>query len=72
MRPVPVIARETANLARPYARELGSDAALEEIERILIEGNGALRQRRSYARGHLRGVLADLAQQTASRAPAIV
>ena len=27
---------------RPYARELGSEAALVEIERILREGNGAM------------------------------
>ncbi len=35
----------------PYARELGSDGALEGIERILVEGNGAFRQRAAFASG---------------------
>jgi carboxylate-amine ligase len=64
LRPVPEIARATVELARPYARELGSEAALEEIERILVEGNGALRQRAAFASGRMPGVLAELADET--------
>ena len=66
LRPVTEAARETVQLARPYARELGCDAALEEIERILVEGNGAARQRAAFARGRMPAVLAELAQETAA------
>ena len=38
-------------LARPYARDLGGEDALEEIERILREGNGADRMRDAHAAG---------------------
>jgi carboxylate-amine ligase len=64
LRPVPEIARATVELARPYAREVGSEAPLEEIERILVEGNGALRQRAAFASGRMPGVLAELADET--------
>lgn len=52
-------------LVRPYARELGSDAALEPIERILREGNGADEQRRIHSDGGMPALLADLARRTA-------
>ena len=58
LRPVPEIARAALELARPYARELGSDPALEGIERILVEGNGAFRQRAAFASGGMPAVLA--------------
>jgi glutamate---cysteine ligase / carboxylate-amine ligase len=64
LRPVPEIARATLDLARPYARELGSDAALEGIERILVEGNGAFRQRAAFASGGMQAVLAELVAET--------
>jgi len=64
LRPVPEIARATLELARPYARELGSDAALEGIERILVEGNGAFRQRAAFASGGMQAVLAELVAET--------
>ena len=64
LRPVPQIARATLDLARPYARELGSDAALEGIERILAEGNGAFRQRAAFAGGGMQAVLAELVAET--------
>jgi carboxylate-amine ligase len=67
MRPVPEIARSAMSLARPYARELGSDAALEEIERLLVEGNGAMRQRASFARGGMPAVLSGLVRETAAQ-----
>jgi carboxylate-amine ligase len=65
LRPVPEIARATVELARPYARELGSEAALEEIERILVDGNGAFRQRAAFASGGMPAVLAELVDETA-------
>jgi carboxylate-amine ligase len=65
LRPVPEVARATVQLALPYARELGSDDALEEIERMLIDGNGAARRRAAFARGGLHEVLADLVDETA-------
>jgi carboxylate-amine ligase len=65
LRPVPEIARATIQLALPYARELGSDGALEEIERMLVDGNGAVRRRLAFARGGLSELLAELAEETA-------
>jgi carboxylate-amine ligase len=65
LRPVAEVARATLALARPYARELGSDAALEEMDRLLAEGNGATRQRAAFARGGLSAVLAHLVDETA-------
>jgi glutamate---cysteine ligase / carboxylate-amine ligase len=65
LRPVPEIARATVQLAMPYARELGSDGALEEIERMLIDGNGAARRRAAFARGGMTGVLSELVEETA-------
>lgn len=50
--------------ARPFARGLGGSEALEEIERILRDGNGAERQRRAHAAGGIDGLLADLARRT--------
>ena len=64
LRPVPEIARATIQLALPYARELGSDGALEEIERLLVDGNGAARRRAAFARGGMCEVLAELAEET--------
>ncbi len=48
---------------RPYARELGGDAALEEIERILREGNGADDQRRVHRQGGMDGLLEHLIER---------
>lgn len=49
---------------RPYARELGSEAALGEIERILREGNGADEQRRVHRKVGMEGLLGHLAERT--------
>ena len=68
MRPVSEIAREAVDLARPYARDLGSDSALDEIERVLVEGNGAVRQREAFTRGAMPAVLAGLVDETAKSA----
>jgi glutamate---cysteine ligase / carboxylate-amine ligase len=65
MRPVAEVARETVQLVRPHARELGSLDALEEIDRLLAEGGGAARQRAAFHRGGMSAVLAGLAEETA-------
>jgi carboxylate-amine ligase len=65
----PVPAREASRTVldaiRPYARELGSEDALDEIERILREGNGADGQRRVEADGGIGALLDDLARRSA-------
>lgn len=63
-RPAREVAREVLDAARPYARELGTEAALEEVERILSEGNGAEDQRRVAAAQGFDGLLAHLAERT--------
>ena len=65
LRPVAEIARETVQLARPHARELGCEAELEAVERMLADGNGAMRQRAAFAQGGLAGVLEELVEETA-------
>ena len=62
--PAPEVARATLAEARPYAEQLGGADALEEIERILSEGNGADRQRRVHAEGGIEALLRDLAERT--------
>ncbi len=58
--PARVVCRAVLESARPYARELGGDAALDEIQRILEEGNGADRQRRVHREGGMAGLLSYL------------
>ncbi len=65
MHPAAEIARATLDLARPYAREIGSDDALEEIGRLLVDGEGARRQRAAFARGGMSAVLAQLLRDSA-------
>jgi glutamate---cysteine ligase / carboxylate-amine ligase len=69
VRPLPDLARELLDQARPHARELGSEDALEEVERILREGNGADRQREAHRRAGLAAVLDQLVQETARPFP---
>jgi carboxylate-amine ligase len=66
MRPVGELAREAVELARPHARELGSEEPLEGIERILREGSGADRQRAAHAAGGMEAVLDLLLEETAA------
>jgi glutamate---cysteine ligase / carboxylate-amine ligase len=63
-RPAREVAREVLDTARPYARELDSEPALAELERILHEGNGAEEQRRVHAEQGMDGLLAHLAART--------
>jgi carboxylate-amine ligase len=62
--PAPEVARGTLEEARPYAADLGGEGALEEIERILAEGNGADRQRRIHGEGGMEALLSDLAERS--------
>ena len=67
LRPVPEIARAAVARARPFARELGAEDALAEIDRVVDEtGGGADRQRAAFARGGMRAVLELLAGETAA------
>lgn len=60
MRPLPELAREAVALARASLRERGGDAPLEEVERILREGNGADRMRAAHEQGGMHAVLEQL------------
>jgi glutamate---cysteine ligase / carboxylate-amine ligase len=61
LRPLRQVAAEMLDAARPYARGGG----LEEVERILRDGNGADRMRRRHATGGMPAVLADLVNASA-------
>lgn len=62
--PANEIARRVLDSVRPYARELGSDTAFEELERILRDGNGADDQRRVHGESGIDGLLGWLAERT--------
>lgn len=62
--PAPEVARGTLEEARPYAADLGGEGALEEIDRILSDGNGADRQRRVHGERGMEALLSDLAERT--------
>jgi glutamate---cysteine ligase / carboxylate-amine ligase len=64
IRPVRDHARHALDLASGYAPALSASPALAEIERMLVEGNGAMRQRRAFARGGMPGVLEQLRSET--------
>jgi carboxylate-amine ligase len=64
--PAAEVARRSLEEARPYARELGGEEALEEIERIADEGNGADDQRRVHAVDGMDGLLSYLSERTAA------
>jgi glutamate---cysteine ligase / carboxylate-amine ligase len=67
MRPAREVAAEALEVARAYAPDLGEDAALTEVDRILAEGNGAGRMRAAHERGGMRGVLERLVAETSER-----
>ncbi|HEX6782733.1 MAG TPA: YbdK family carboxylate-amine ligase [Solirubrobacterales bacterium] len=58
------VARGTLAEARPYAEQLGGAGALEELDRIVAEGNEADRQRRVHGERGMAALLADLAERT--------
>jgi carboxylate-amine ligase len=65
MRPVRDLAAAALERARPHARAVGADAALEEVERILRDGNGADRMRAAHAEGGLPRVVEQLIAESA-------
>jgi carboxylate-amine ligase len=62
--PARAACRRMLDLVLPYARELGSEAALAEVERILREGNGADEQRRIHGEAGIEGLLSYVAART--------
>ncbi|HEX2084759.1 MAG TPA: YbdK family carboxylate-amine ligase [Solirubrobacteraceae bacterium] len=60
LHPVAEVARRAVALARRHV----DVPALEEVERILTDGNGADRQRAAFARDGMPGVLRMLAEET--------
>jgi carboxylate-amine ligase len=65
LRPVPEVAAAALAIARPYARATGDEDPLEEVERVVREGNGADRMRTAHAAGGMRAVLAGLVREAA-------
>jgi glutamate---cysteine ligase / carboxylate-amine ligase len=65
LRPLSDVAAAALALARPYARDLRDVDALEEIERILRDGNGADRMRAAHAAGGMNAVLERLIREAA-------
>ena len=64
-RPARELARAAVELARPHARALGSEGALEEVDRLLRDGGGADRRRMAHERGGMPAALEDLVDETA-------
>jgi glutamate---cysteine ligase / carboxylate-amine ligase len=62
--PAREVAERVLDSARPFARELGGEGALEEIERILRDGNGADEQRRVHGEAGMDRLLDHLAERT--------
>jgi gamma-glutamyl:cysteine ligase YbdK (ATP-grasp superfamily) len=58
------VARDAVERLRPLARDVGDEDALEGIGAMLDE-NGAVRQRASFARGGMPRLLRDLVEDTA-------
>jgi carboxylate-amine ligase len=66
MRHVQDLAAQALAVARPYAARAGSAGAIDHLERMLAEGNGAVRQRAAFARGGMPEVLRRLTADTAA------
>ena len=64
LRPLREVAATAIETARRHARDLGAEDALEEVERIVAEGNGADRMRAAFARGGMDAVLELLVAET--------
>jgi carboxylate-amine ligase len=64
LRPIREVGADALVLARPYARDLDGEDALEEVERILREGGGADRMRAAYAAGGMEAVLTRLVSES--------
>ncbi len=68
--PARKVATQVLGEVAPYARELGNEEALEQIARIVHEGNGADEQRRTHSDRGLDGLLRDLVARSRGGAPA--
>jgi carboxylate-amine ligase len=66
--PLRTAARRAVEVARPHARELGSEDALEGVEAILAGGNGADRRRAAAARGGVGELLGEVVEETGGTA----
>jgi carboxylate-amine ligase len=64
LRPLREIARGALAAARPHARELGGEDALDGVERVLRDGGGAARQRAAHRRGGMPELLETLVRET--------
>jgi len=62
--PAAEVARRVLGEVRPYASQLGGDGALDEIERIVRDGNGADHQRRIHRAAGMGGLLTWLAERS--------
>jgi carboxylate-amine ligase len=62
--PIREVGRKIVEQVRPYARDLNGGDALQEIDRILREGNGANRQRQVHREIGMDGLLSHLAENT--------
>jgi carboxylate-amine ligase len=69
VRHVQDLARQALQISAGYAARMGCAEALEQVERLLAEGNGADRQRRAHASGGMPALLRGLVRETAA-APA--
>ncbi|MFL5843239.1 MAG: YbdK family carboxylate-amine ligase [Solirubrobacteraceae bacterium] len=62
------LARRALDIAGGYAPALHCSEQLGAVERILADGNGAIRQRRAHERGGMPGLLEMLRAETAMQA----
>lgn len=70
--PAPDALRRLVELAAPRAADLGLQPHLDDVERLLREGNGAQRQAAAYRESRsLHGVFAGVVEQTADAAAAL-
>jgi len=60
MRPVAEVAQDALALAQSYAGDVGAADALDEVRRVLREGNGADRMRAAHGRGGLPAVVESI------------
>ena len=66
LQPLRELAAAAIERARPArAQAVGAEAALEEVERILRDGNGAQRMRAAHAEGGMARVLERLVAESA-------
>jgi gamma-glutamyl:cysteine ligase YbdK (ATP-grasp superfamily) len=68
VRPAREHAMHAFHLAQGYVERLRCDLAIDQVMRLLAQGNGAVRQRNAYQRGGIGGVLEHLARETAEGA----